>query len=814
MRPLAEYRRKRRFDRTPEPRPRALRTTRTGLSFTIQRHAARRLHYDFRLELDGVLLSWAVPKGPSFDPREKRLAVHVEDHPVEYGSFEGVIPKGEYGGGTVVLWDRGTWTPDGDPRESYRRGRLKFTLDGEKLSGKWALVRMGGRAGEGGKNWLLIKEKDGEARPLAEFDVTTARPESVSRGRGGAPRVWRSKRPSGGRSPRRGSPASIEGAERAGLPERVSPQLCTLVDRAPGGEGWLHEVKLDGYRLLARISRGEIRLFTRKWNDWTPEFPKVVESLASLPCAEAILDGEVVALDEKGVSRFQLLQNALGTGRPLYYYAFDLLHLDGVDLRRAPLAARKEALKRLMASAPARGNLRYSDHVAGEGPEFHKQACARGLEGVVSKRADSVYSGERGATWLKAKCLLQQEFVVAGWTDPQGGRRGFGALILGYRERGKLRYAGRVGAGFSDKSLAELAAKLEGLSRKSSPFPEPVPERCAHWVEPELVAEVAFTGWTGGRVLRHPAFQGLREDKPAREVTRELALTNPDKVLYPETGLTKRGLAEYYDAAAKWMLPHVARRPLTLVRCPSGRGGNCFYQKHLTSGSDPALKPVDIEEGGGTQTYFYLEDVQGLRAAVQLGALELHPWLCRVDDLEHPDMLVLDLDPAPDVSFGAVVEAALDLKERLEELGQAVFAKTTGGKGLHLVCPLVPEASFDEVKAFVKLAAEDAVKREPLRFIATASKSARGGRIFLDYLRNGRGALAVAPYSTRARRGAPVAVPLHWDEVRAGLDPAEFTVGTVPRRLRLQRRDPWATFESQARSLPPAWRRRWAAMGR
>lgn len=758
---LQKYRRMRDFRATREPRGGPPRSAGKKLSYFIQRHAATRLHYDLRLELDGVLKSWAVPKGPSLDPRDRRLAVHVEDHPLEYGSFEGRIPKGQYGAGSVSVWDRGQWIPDGDPRAGLARGRLKFRLAGKRLTGRWALVAMSGAAGAGGKNWLLIKEKDEAIRP---------------------------------------PPRDLDRAE---------PQLATLAAKVPAGRGWSHEVKFDGYRILAHARGGGLALRSRRGLDWTHRFPALEKTLKGLVAESAVLDGEAVVLDEEGRSHFQLLQNALSEKRTdaVVYYVFDLLELDGRDLRAEPLAGRKATLKALLdASAGKAGRefrrrVRFSQEFDADGDELIRSACRLGLEGVVSKRADAPYRSGRSPDWLKVKCLHEQELVIAGYTDPAGARAGFGALVLGVREEGKLRYAGRVGTGFTAASLSELRGRLGKLSAARCPLAAPPPgpaARGVHWVKPVLVAEVAFAGWTSDGVLRHPSFKGLREDKSAAEavVERPAAaprLTHPERVLYPGTGITKLELARYYEAAAGRMLPHVAGRPLSLVRCPGGVGKPCFYQKNAGD-----TFPADVRAGDGV---VYVEDERGLAALAQAGVLEIHPWGCRATDIEHPDVLTFDLDPAPAAPWRIVAAAARETRARLKTLGLGAFLKTTGGKGLHVVVPLETRATWPEAKAFCKAFAELMAADAPALYTTKLNKAARRGRLFIDYLRNERGATAVAAYSPRARPGAPVSTPLAWTELTAAMRSDRFDMRTVLPRLK---RDPWKDFERARRELPRA----------
>jgi bifunctional non-homologous end joining protein LigD len=799
--PLDAYRRKRDFRRTPEPAGGT--TTGAGGRFVVQRHAARRLHYDFRLELDGVLKSWAVPKGPSLDPAEKRLAVHVEDHPLEYGDFEGTIPAGEYGAGEVVLWDRGRWAPVGDAEEGYRRGKLKFVLHGEKLHGAWTLARMGGKAAEGGKNWLLLKERDVEARPATEGDIVAQRPESV---------------------------AAIE---RVALPERIHPQLAVLADAPPSGDEWVHEIKYDGYRALCRLADGVARLFTRSGQDWSERFASVTRACAGLPARAAWLDGEVVVLDENGRSRFEALQEALSAkvGAGIQYVVFDLLHLDGVDLRPLALEQRKQRLAALLRRAPGHGLLRFGDHVVGRGPAFLRQACEHGLEGIVSKRRDAPHRDGRHPDWRKIRCHERGEFVIGGFTEPAGSRAGLGALLLGVHDDGRLRYVGRVGTGFSEATLTDLRRRLDALARPDSPFPPTadIPAR-SHWTRPELVAEVTFTNWTRDGRLRHPVYVGLRDDKPAREVVRErprrsvtlprrtadtievegIRISHPDRVLWPEVEVTKAELARYYVAIAEWILPHVAGRPLAVVRGPRGHAGGTFFQKHVAAGMPAAIRGVRIRDEDGDKEHLVIDDVAGLVALVQMDVLEIHAWGARADDVERPDRLVLDLDPDEDVAWPVVVDAARAARIRFEHLGLESFVKTTGGKGLHVVVPLLRRQGWRETKAFARAVAGDLARRLPDAFTINPAKAARHGKIYLDYLRNGRGATAVAAYSARARAGAPVSVPLAWREVGHRLRPAALTVRSVPERLVRLRRDPWGRVPAVRQSITAAMR---AALG-
>jgi bifunctional non-homologous end joining protein LigD len=799
--PLDDYRRKRDFRRTPEPAGKA--APGKGGRFVVQRHAARRLHYDFRLELDGVLKSWAVPKGPSLDPAEKRLAVHVEDHPLEYGNFEGTIPAGEYGAGEVVLWDRGRWDPVGDPDEGYRRGKLKFTLHGDKLRGGWTLARMGGRSGEGGKNWLLLKERDVEAREATAGDIVAERPESV---------------------------AAIA---RSPLPERVRPQLAVVTDAPPSGDDWLHEIKYDGYRALCRVDGGRARMYVRSGQDWTDRFRPVARACAALPVETAWLDGEVVVLDDEGRSSFEALQQALGgDGREaLRYVVFDLLHLDGADLRALALEQRKQRLAALVRRA-AGDTLRYGDHVVGRGAAFLRQVCDHGLEGIVSKRRDAPHREGRHADWRKARCAGGGEFVIGGFTDPAGSREGLGALLLGAHEDGGLIYVGRVGTGFSDATLRELRRRLDALEQPASPFaafPDVPP--ATHWTRPVLVATVTFTNWTREGRLRHPVFVGLREDKAAAEVERDrpaardspgprradettevegVRITHPDRVLWPEVEVTKIELARYYVGVAEWMLPQVAGRPLAVVRGPRGHVGTTFFQKHLAPGMPEPVRGVRIRDEEGEQDHLVIDDVAGLVALVQMDVLEIHVWGTLADEVERPDRMVLDLDPDEAIAWSVVVDAARAARLRLEHLGLESFVKTTGGKGLHVVVPLARRHTWSEMKAFARAVSADLARRLPDAFTINPAKAARRDKIYLDYLRNGRGATAIAAYSARARPGAPVSVPLAWEELDASLRPGAFTVRTVLERLAALPTDPWERLATVRQSITAPMR---AALG-
>jgi bifunctional non-homologous end joining protein LigD len=855
---LEDYRKKRDFSRTPEPpgeeQPAG------GDSYCIQKHAASRLHYDFRLELEGVLLSWAVPKGPSFDPREKRLAMRVEDHPVAYGSFEGVIPEGEYGAGAVVLWDRGTWTPLADPKQALKKGELKFELHGEKLNGRWVLVKI---KGDDPKAWLLIKERDEHARTMAELDVVEARPESVVSGRGLAEvaaerdRLWHSRvvRPGGEVDP--GGPAegdggerlrlaALEGAVRGPLPRTQAPAPATVVEAPPSGDEWLHEISHGGYRIVARVEEGDVRLMARNGKDWTKELPQIARALGRLPTGTALLDGEVAAVLPNGHTSFQALQQR--TDRTsLVYFAFDLLHLDGWDLRRVGLEERKQVLQRLLQTGPE--TLRFSDHVRGHGPEFFEKAKAAGIEGVVSKRADAAYPEGRNGDWLKTKCRPSQEMVIGGWTPSSDGRRSIGALHVGFHEQGKLVYAGTVTSGFSERLVADLLQRLEARPRKTSAFASVPPEarRGAHWVEPDLVAQVEFAEWTDEGRMRQPVFLGIREDGDARHVVREqpgavegggastaaagrpwealrrhapprthtaggeevvdllgVRLTHPDRIYYPDLGFTKLDLALYYVAIADFVLPHLEGRPLTLVRCPDGIDGETFYQKKASFWTPPQLRRFPVPEKG--EEHLFVDSVPGLVALAQAGILEVHPWNSRVERLEEPDQVIFDLDPDEALPFSRVTAAARAVRALLGEKGLESFVKTTGGKGLHVCVPLAPERGWEELEDFTRAVALWLARKEPGTFTANMAKAQRKGKIYVDYLRNVRGANAVGPFSTRARRRAPVSVPVDWDELDRLSGPTDFTVAEVPLRVvgfgSGKAVDPWARYRKVKQRVP------------
>ncbi len=803
---LKTYQQKRDFARTAEPKGKAAKSG--GHRFVIQKHDARRLHFDFRLELDGVLKSWAVTRGPSLNPADKRLAVRTEDHPVAYGDFEGTIPKGQYGGGTVLLWDEGQWRPQGDPHEGLKKGMLKFELDGRRLKGGFALVRLRPDAKGKHENWLLVKERDRYAERAGDPVGRWTR--SVTTGRDLGEIAAAETEP---------THRSKDGAKDK-PPRFVAPQLATLVTEPPAGDEWLHEIKYDGYRAVATIGGGQVRVFTRSGQNWTEKFAQIARALQRLDVKSAILDGEIVVLDDKGRSSFGGLQQGLKDGKAhLTYYVFDLLELNGRDLRKEPLIRRKERLRELLESAP--DTVRYSDHVAGHGDKVLAKACAMGLEGIVSKHADKPYLSRRTKSWLKIKCSGNDEFVIGGYRVSEKKGRPFASLLLGAYIGKDLHYRGRVGTGFDEKDLDALGSRLAKLARKTSPFVDAPHEitKDSRWVEPRLVAQVAYTELTTDGRLRHPSFLGLRGDKPAKDVQgampamqdtveamqdaakspeRALAgvkLTSPGKVLFPEAKITKEELARYLLAAADRMLPHVSGRPLSLVRCPDGAGAECFFQKHTTKGMPSALKAVPVEESDGKVAQYLLIDSRaGLVSAAQIGGLEIHIWGSHWKSIERPDRLVFDLDPDTSLDFADVRAAARDVRKLLQVAKLESFPLVTGGKGIHVVVPLDKSQGWDEIKKFAKGVATKLAENEPGRFTATMSKAKRKGRIFIDWLRNERGATAIAPYSPRANPIASVAAPVSWRELARIEHANAFTIPDMRRRLKPSTPDPWKGY--------------------
>jgi bifunctional non-homologous end joining protein LigD len=795
--PLSTYNAKRDFAKTAEPAGQLGRAA--GNSFMVQKHAATRLHWDFRIELDGVLKSWAVTRGPSLNPDDKRLAVRTEDHPLSYATFEGTIPKGEYGGGTVMLWDRGTWTPvpGKDPRKTLKEGHLHFTLHGERMKGEWLLIRLKPRPGEKRENWLLRKLDDAHAgtsdalvahaltsietgRTMADI-AAGAKPVSLKGKRGKAFDAAMAKA-------EKALPAATRptARARAGRPPAFRAlQKATLVDDVPAGNGWLHEMKYDGYRCLLATGGGTARVYTRTGLDWTDRFADIAAAGEALP--PALIDGEIVAFDAKGKPDFSTLQAALSEGRQGFtLFAFDLLSLDGKDLARLPNVARKEKLAALLRDVGP--PILYAEHVLGAGEKLFAAMCEAGQEGIIAKKADAPYRGDRTRNWLKVKCTRRQEFVILGWSPSSASGRSLRSLYLATRDKGELRYAGKVGTGFNARNADDLIARLQRIERKSpaASIP-PAVARGGRWVTPKLVAEIAFAEFTADNVVRHASFLGLREDKEAKDVTvekpqaapavDEVRITNRDRLIFPEAKVTKGDLADYYAAIGPAMAPWALNRPISLVRCPQGRAKKCFFQKHDAGSFGETVKHVDVrEKDGSVEPYLYADSIEGLLACVQMGTIEFHGWGSSVPDIEKPDRLVIDLDPDPAVGFDAVKDAANDIRATLEEIGLTSFAMLSGGKGVHVVVPLTPDADWPVVKDFAQRFAVSLTEAAPDRFIATMSKAKRKGLIFVDWLRNQRGATAIMPYSARARPGAPVAVPIAWSDLKKVESAAIYSV--------------------------------------
>ena len=882
-RQLARYREMRDFKVTSEPSGKPRPTKAAGknsssrqqaLPFVIQKHAASHLHYDFRLGWNGVLKSWAVAKGPSYVTADKRLAVQVEDHPMEYGGFEGIIPKGQYGGGTVMVWDQGTWEPQAisnDVDAALRAGSLKFILRGEKMKGKWALIRMGGKAANERKpNWLLIKEHDQFERTSDERSVTEAEPNSVVTKRdleqiaSSEDHVWNSKdtakgkawyrndklpaveakgaaRKSGASAKPKYSPrltAVLSKAPKETLPTFLPPELALSACNPPRTAGWIHELKLDGYRIQVRKDGARVRLLTRTGLDWTHRMRPIAQQLKAIRADSAVLDGEVVVLNENGTTSFADLQAAFqeGARKPLTYFAFDLLHLNGQNVRELPLVDRKAILAQVVRDVD--GAVRFSEHLESDGEVIFRKACELHAEGIVSKRAASPYHSGRGGDWLKLKCVHEQEFVVGGFTEPSNGSHGVGALLLGYFEDDKLVYSGRTGTGFTQKTHPILRDRLEKLRQAATPFADPPAEarKGAIWAKPRLVAQVSFATWTSDGLVRQASFKGLREDKPSREVRREeptvspkprtakhpphptrpsdaaettrptkssrpassatehapVRLTHPNKVLDADSQLTKQQLADYYWAIAPHMLPYIGGRPVSLVRCPEGSGHPCFFQKHANHALPPGIESVDIpdKKTGKVEPYITLSTHEALAGLAQMDVLEIHPWSSKNDNLAHPDLIIFDLDPDAAISWRTLADSAADVRQQLSSLGLESFLKTTGGKGLHIVVPIDANLDWTVVKQFARDFALAMEQQRPKLYVSKMSKAARKGRIFIDYLRNERGSTAIAPYSPRARAGAPVALPLSWIELKLPQRPV-FRAADFNEWKRRFGSDPW-----------------------
>jgi len=856
--PLSEYNRKRDFDVTAEPsgaKPSAKKSPQ-ALEFVIQKHDARNLHYDFRLELDGVLKSWAVPKGPSLDPKVKRLAVHVEDHPLDYATFEGSIPEGHYGAGDVIVWDRGVWIPQDDPVEAYAKGRLKFELQGEKLGGLWNLVRthMPGKQ----EQWFLIKHQDGAARPEDDYDVVAAEPDSVLSERtivSKAPKAPKTakakakaiKQPAA--PVRKEQSAQLTGARKAELPDQIKPELATLVERAPGGE-WSYECKFDGFRMLARIENGKVRLFTRNGHDWTHKLPGQAKALVSLGLESAWLDGEIVVANEQGVPDFQALQNAFEAGRSgnILYYLFDLPYLNGVDLREVPVEERRAALSTVL-KAGKDPLLRFSEAFSEDPEALLNSACQMQMEGLIGKRLGSPYVSRRSSDWIKLKCKHRQEFVIVGFTDPKGSRNAFGALLLGLHERdsGELRYAGKVGTGFTEATLNSIHQRLKPLQTKKPAVVNPpsgAEFKVVHWLKPRLLAEVAFAEMTKDGSVRHAVFHGLRDDKPVKDITEErpiamktapgkktaaakpsnaekkdepapsqigldqgkVRITHPDRVIDASSGTTKLQLAEYYASVAEWILPQLKDRPVALVRAPDGVAGELFFQKKAERLSIPGITTLDEKLTG--QPMIVINNAETLIGAVQMSSVEFHTWNATSDHLDKPDRFVLDLDPDPALPWKRMVEATQLTLTVLDELGLKAFLKTSGGKGIHLVVPLTRKLGWNEVKDFSHAIVSHMAKMLPERFSAVSGPKNRVGRIFIDYLRNGLGATTICAYAARTREGLPVSVPIFREEVETLKGGNLWSIHNVHERLAEVGDEPWADMKKTRQTVTAEMRRR------
>ncbi|KWT95181.1 MULTISPECIES: DNA ligase D [Pseudomonadota] len=825
---LALYKKKRNFAVTPEPAEGGTPGT-DALQFVIQKHWASRLHYDLRLELDGTMKSWAVPKGPSFDPADKRMAVQVEDHPISYNTFEGQIPPGQYGSGKVIVWDRGYWVPIGNPAEGYRKGKLKFELHGHKLRGHWTLVRMHGRGDEKQPPWLLIKEHDEFVRPASEFSVVDEMPDSVTT----LPPVAVPKGSQVARASLASTARDLGKAAKAPLPGTLAPQLATLVDGPPADvSDWLWELKFDGYRLVARIDRGAVRLVTRNGNDWTAKMPHLAKAVKQLPLTSGWLDGEVLMLDAQGIPDFQALQNAFDGSftKDLVYYVFDMPYADGRDLRHLPVVERRELLRAVAEQSPT-DRVRFSEAFEAKPGDLVASACKLGFEGVIGKRKSAPYASRRNADWIKLKCSHRQEFVIGGFTDPQGSRTGIGSLLLGvHAEDGSLQYAGNVGTGFNERTLTELREKLGALVTDKSPFANPRSiAKKAHWVQPKLLAEVAFAEWTKENRIRHSVFHGLRGDKPAKAIIREkpkhlaaadgpaaegqgaalpssLRVSNAQRVIDASTGITKIELVRYYAKVAPLMMEYLKGRPVALVRAPEGVKGELFFQKHLDKGQMDGVEQLDPALYMGHPAMLEVARREGLLSAAQMNVVEFHTWNAKKDRIDRPDRMTFDLDPGEGVSWEQVQEAAQLVQVLLKELSLPTFLKTSGGKGLHVVVPIKRLHDWDTVKGFSQAVVQHLARTIPQRFVAKSGPKNRVGKVFVDYLRNGWGATTVSAWSARSRPGMGISVPVAWAELGKLTSGAHWNIRTVDDRLR-QGNAPWDGYDKAAVSISAAMRR-------
>ena len=839
---LARYWSKRDFNVTAEPRgDEAHHQTDGQLQFVVQKHWASRLHYDFRLELDGVLVSWAVPKGPSFDPADKPIAIHVEDHPLSYGSFEGTIPKGQYGAGTVIVWDRGTWEPTIDPRQGLKDGKLLFTLHGHKLFGLWELVRIA-KPGDKQDTWILFKKRDAQARPRTQYDVLSALPDSVIA------------------KPLKTEPAPTAtdnglppGAVQAPLPAKLPPQTATLAAAAPTSDQWLWEIKFDGYRLMARVDGPKVQLITRGGHDWSAKMPGLVDSIKGLGLTSAWLDGEIVVLGANGMPDFHALQTAFDHPRTanarIDYFLFDLPYLEGYDLRKSPLVARRQVLQRLLEERPQE-RLRFSAAFEADAAAILESARRMGLEGVMAKRKDAAYESKRTETWLKLKNKLRQEFVVAGYTNRSSGEAEIGALLLavhdaprhprgggdpGLSNDNTLRYVGNVGTGWDAKTAAALKKQLAKIEVPNGPFGDkPLPasrwgtrNQPVHWVQPKLVAEVEFSDWTPEQQLRHAKYIALRADKPAADVQQENAvmpagpslmqagtsgstiidgikITHPERVVDAASGVTKIELVRYYESVAEYMLPHLQGRPCSLVRGPNGVGGELFYQKHLNEQVIPEVRELPAAVWPGHARLLEIPTRKALVAAAQLNVIEFHTWNATAKKIDKPDRVIFDLDPGEGVPWQHVQEAALLVRGMLTELGLQGWLKTSGGKGLHVVVPLTPREDWDPVKAFSEAVVQHLAKVIPQRFVAKSGAGNRVGKIFVDYLRNSHGATTAAAFSVRSRAGLGVSMPIAWEDLNGLKGSDQWTVRTAREHLSFQSADPWAGYWTCKQTLSVA----------